>query len=107
MTNFKIKESSWIARLAAVKLSAHSVAIVIGHTIHLHNTGKEEFLKNKRWVKHELCHVQQFEKHGFFPFIFKYIVESIKKGYRKNKYEVEARNAEDVELFRHEGLKGH
>lgn len=97
MTNFKIKEKSWIAKLAAMKLSAHCVAIVIGHTIHLHNTTKEDFLKNEQWLKHELCHIRQFEEHGFFPFIVRYLWESMKSGYWMNKFEVEARQAEDRE----------
>jgi hypothetical protein len=92
--NLHIKEKSWIAWIAAKKLQASSVAIVVGKTIHLHNTTKNEFLQNKSWVKHELCHIRQFEEHGFFTFIFKYIVESVKHGYYNNKYEREARDAE-------------
>ena len=90
----RIKENSWIARIAAWKLSCHRMAIVIGNTIHLHNTTKEEFLKDERWVKHELCHIDQFRRYGFFRFICMYLLESMRNGYYKNKYEVEARNAE-------------
>lgn len=93
--NFTIKEHSWIARVAAKKLQADSVAIVIGKTIHLHNTCKEQFLKNERWLKHELCHVRQFQQHGYILFILKYLWESICKGYYNNKYELEAREAEE------------
>lgn len=89
-----IREGSWIARLAAKKLSVEKVAIVIGHTIHLHKTSKEEFESDTRWVKHELCHVEQFERYGFINFICRYLWESLKKGYYNNKYEVEARAAE-------------
>ena len=92
--NFRVKENSWIARIAARKLSAKQVAIVIGKTIHLHNTSKEEFLKNEPWVKHELCHIRQFKEFGFFRFIAMYLWESMKKGYHNNKFEVEARQAE-------------
>ncbi|MGG9964719.1 DUF4157 domain-containing protein [Ferruginibacter sp. SUN106] len=93
--NFKIKENSWLAYIAAKKLGADSVAFVLGKTIHLHNTTKEDFLNNPTWVKHELCHVQQFKQHGFFMFVIKYLYESIKVGYYNNKYEVEARQAEN------------
>ena len=96
MTNFRIKENSWIAKIAAKKLKAKSVAIVIGSTIHLCNTSKEDFLSDDAWVKHEVCHVEQFRKYGFFTFIFLYLVESYNKGYYNNKFEVEARNAERV-----------
>ncbi|MEJ7627642.1 MAG: DUF4157 domain-containing protein [Ferruginibacter sp.] len=94
MKDLSIKENSWIARIAAYKLNVRSVAIVIGHTIHLYNTSSEEFLKNTCWVKHEMCHIRQFREHGFVPFVIKYLLESLKKGYYNNKFEVEARNAE-------------
>lgn len=94
MIDYFIKENSWIAKLAALKLNSKRVAIVMGNTIHLHNTSKQEFLKDERWVKHELCHVRQFQQNGFLPFIAQYVWESIKHGYYNNKYEVEAREAE-------------
>lgn len=95
-SDIKIKENSWLAKLAAKKLKADSAAIVIGKTIHLHNTSRQSFLQNKRWVKHEMCHIQQFQQYGFFNFIAKYLWESFKKGYRNNKFEVEARKAENL-----------
>jgi hypothetical protein len=91
---YKVRESSWIARFAAWKLGVKQVAIVIGDTIHLHNTGKEEFLRNRRWLKHELKHIEQFRKHGFVPFVCKYLWESFRVGYYNNKFEKEARDAE-------------
>lgn len=93
--NITIKENSWLAKAAAKKLHATSVAMVLGNTIHLHNTSKKDFLQNTAWVKHELCHVQQFRQHGFFMFVIKYLYECIKAGYYNNKYEVEAREAEN------------
>jgi len=93
MIDYFIKENSWIAKLAAFKLRSKQVAIVIGKTIHLHNTTKQEFLKDEKWVKHELCHVKQFQQNGYLRFIAKYLWESIKHGYFNNKYEVEAREA--------------
>jgi hypothetical protein len=94
--DLSIKENSWIARLAAKKLHAGNVAIVIGRSIHLYNVTKQEFLKNDKWLKHELCHIKQFQQHGFINFIAKYLWESINKGYFNNKYEVEARRAENL-----------
>jgi hypothetical protein len=92
---FLIKENSWLAKIAAKKLRASNVAMVLGKTIHLHNTTKQNFLNDKRWLKHELCHVQQFKQHGYFMFVIKYLYESIRVGYYNNKFEVEAREAED------------
>ena len=96
MIDYSIKENSWIAKLAAAKLKSKRVAIVIGKTIHLHNTSKQNFLKDERWVKHELCHVKQFHQNGYLLFILKYLWESIKHGYFNNRYEVEARKAEEL-----------
>jgi hypothetical protein len=94
--SFHIKENSWLAKIAAKKLGSNSVAMVLGKTIHLHNSTKAEFLQNTRWVKHELCHVRQFKQHGYIGFIAKYLWESLKKGYYNNKFEVEARAAEGL-----------
>lgn len=90
-----IKENSWIAKIAARKLQSDNVAIVIGRTIHLHHVSKEDFLKDEKWVRHEICHIHQFKKHGFVAFIFKYLLESLRRGYDQNKYEIEARLAEN------------
>jgi hypothetical protein len=94
--DFHIKENSWLAKIAAIKLRSSSAAMVLGKNIHLHNTSTNEFLQNKKWAKHELCHVQQFKQHGYLLFLIKYVWESIKKGYYNNKFEVEARAAEDL-----------
>lgn len=93
-TPFHIKENSWVARLAAKKLGAPRVAMVIGNTIHLHNASRDFFLSHERWVRHELAHVAQFRKYGFFRFIGLYLWESLRKGYYQNRFEVEAREAE-------------
>ena len=93
--NFTIKENSWLAKIAAKKLHTPAVAMVIGRTIHLYNTTTSEFLKDTRWVKHELCHIRQYKQHGTIGFIVKYLWESLKKGYYNNRFEVEARAAEN------------
>ena len=91
---FHIKENSWLAWLAAKKLKAGSVAMVLGKTIHLHNCTKEDFMRDKKWLSHELCHVRQFEQYGFVGFIVRYLAESVRRGYYNNRFEVEARAAE-------------
>ena len=91
----KIKERSLIAKLAARKLRSRCVALVLGNTIHLHNTTAKDFLSNKQWLLHELKHVEQYSRDGFWRFLWKYLIESVKKGYRNNRYEVEARAAEN------------
>jgi len=93
---FIIKENSWLGAIAAKKLKEESVAMVLGNTIHLHHISKENLLQNTKWVKHELCHIQQFRQHGYVVFIVKYLWESIRKGYYNNKFEVAARAAEEL-----------
>jgi Domain of unknown function (DUF4157) len=92
-----VKENSWIAKLAAKKLKVSNVAFTLGTTIHLHNASAAEFFNDAKWLRHELKHVEQFRRYGFFGFIWKYSVESLKKGYSRNKFEVEAREAELLE----------
>lgn len=90
----RIKENSWLAKIAAKKLKATRLAIVFGKTIHLYNTTREAFLKNERWVCHELIHVKQYVRYGWLKFLLMYLFESLKKGYRNNKFELEARSKE-------------
>ena len=94
--DFLIVENSWLAKIAAYKLGCNSVAIVLGKTIYLHNTTQKEFMQNATWLKHELCHVAQFKKYGYARFIILYLWESICKGYHNNKFEIEARAAENL-----------
>ncbi len=93
-TTFYIKENSWLAAIAARKLNANSVAMVIGKTIYLHGSTKNEFMAEERWLKHQLCHIKQYEENGIILFLLKYLWESFRNGYNNNKFEVEAREAE-------------
>jgi len=94
VTQVKIKENSWLARIAARKLRASSVAMVVGETIHLHNETRENFLKNTRWVRHEVAHVKQYARLGLVRFVVLYLLESFNKGYENNRFEVDARQKE-------------
>ena len=91
----KVKENSFVARIAAAKLNVDKVAIVIGRSIHLHHTSRHEFLNDHRWVCHELQHVQQYRQNGLLGFVVLYLVESVRKGYYENRFEAEARNNEN------------
>ena len=70
------------------------MALTLGRSIHLHNAGVDEFLADRRWVLHELKHVEQFKRHGFWLFLLLYLLECLRKGYHDNRFEVEAREAE-------------
>ena len=90
----KIKEKSLLAKLSARKLGTANVAITIGNTIFLYGATKEELLQNQSWLRHELKHVEQSLRFGLPTFLILYLLESIRKGYKENRFEIEARNAE-------------
>jgi hypothetical protein len=76
-------------------MKADRVAMVIGKTIHLHNTSRQQFLDKPRWVRHEVAHVYQWLEHGYLSFAFQYLLESFRNGYFNNRFEVEARMREN------------
>lgn len=94
MASFKIVENSLVARVARFVLKTNNVAMVLGKSIYLSGVRKENFLQNKAWVAHELCHIKQFRQYGFFRFLGLYLIESLRVGYYENKFEREARAAE-------------
>jgi hypothetical protein len=85
----RIKENSWVAKIAAAKMKADKVAIVFGSTIHLHNTSRNEFLSDTDWVCHELKHVEQYQQNGFTGFLAKYLFD-----WMNHKFEIAARENE-------------
>ncbi len=99
MKSFTIKESSLIAKLAAKKLRSKNVAIVFGSRIHLYGVSQHEFLSNERWLRHELKHIEQYERLGFIRFIATYLWQTLKVGYYKCGLECEARAAENDETI--------
>ena len=87
-----IRERSWLARLARWKLGGKGrVAMVIGRTVYLSGVTGAEFLADAEWVAHEQVHLRQFRQFGFWPFLGRYLWESVRVGYYANRYEVEAR----------------
>ncbi|MCC9138752.1 hypothetical protein ACFSKU_03510 [Pontibacter silvestris] len=91
--HFEIVERSLLARIARIVLKSTNVAMVLGKTVHLSGVDKDTFLNDEGWVAHELCHIRQFQEHGYFRFLWLYLQESMRVGYYNNKYEVEARVA--------------
>jgi hypothetical protein len=94
MKEVRIKENSLLARIAAYKLRTKQCAIVINRTIYLHNTSRENFMANRKWLLHELKHVEQYQRYGAIRFILLYLYETVRRGYHNNRFEVEAREAE-------------
>ncbi|WP_008586641.1 DUF4157 domain-containing protein [Niabella soli] len=99
MNYFRIKENSFPARLAAGKLKSKAVAMVIDHTIHLYGATRAEFLEDERWLRHELKHIEQYERYGLWGFLFRYILQTMRYGYYDCPIEREARAAEKDPLI--------
>ena len=91
----RIRENSWLARIAAGRMGYGHIAMVVGHTIHLHNTTRAQFLARPSWVLHELKHVEQYERHGLMGFLWRYFRDWRRNGYYDNVFEKEARAAEN------------
>lgn len=83
--------NSPLARIARLVLASPRVAMVIGQTVHLSGTSRAQFLADPEWVAHEQVHLRQYRENGLLPFLWKYLLESARVGYYRNKYEVEAR----------------
>jgi hypothetical protein len=99
----RIKEDALVARIAAFNLGASSkgAAIVFGKTIYLYKVTRVELLENTPYLRHELMHVLQYQREGFFGFLFKYLWYSLRFGYRQNPFEIEARESQtDKEILK-------
>ena len=92
MQNLCILVNSPLARVARLVLKAPRVAMVVGKTVHLSGATREEFLADAEWVAHEAVHLRQYREHGLLPFLWRYLVESVRVGYYHNKFEAEARD---------------
>ena len=91
MQKLRTWTNSPLAFIARRVLKAQRVAMVVGQTVHLSGTTRDEFLADAEWVAHEAVHLRQYREHGLLPFLWKYLIESARVGYYANKYEVEAR----------------
>ena len=68
---------SWIPGMKRIRAMAIGNIVLVGNII------------DDRDIAHEFIHVEQYQRYPFiYPFL--YIVEFIRTGYRKNKYEEEA-----------------
>jgi len=93
---FRVVEQSLLARIARLFFGSSKIAMVIGNTIHLSGVNREVFISNRKWLLHEIMHIEQYRQYGVIKFIFLYTLESIKKGYFQNRFEIEAREAEET-----------
>lgn len=91
-----IRERSFLARMAAWRLGRSPMAMVWGRRILLHGISREDFLKDERWLRHEMEHVRQYAQYGFVRFLVLYLWESMRNGYHHNRFERAARDAEQL-----------
>ncbi len=99
----RIRENALVARIAAFNLGAskQGAAIVFGRTIYLHKVSRDQLLKNIPYLRHEIAHVLQYEREGYFSFLAKYLWYSLRFGYQNNPFEREAQQAQtDKEILK-------
>ncbi len=93
----RVRRSGWLTRLAGALLGRgrRVGAVTLGRTIVL----APEARLSARLLRHELAHVRQWRLTPFFP--LRYVLEHVRRGYRDNPYEVEARAAESAAAQEH------
>jgi hypothetical protein len=94
VTKIFIRENNWVARIAAYQLKSSSCAIVLGRVIFLYNVSRHDLLSDDAYLRHEVAHVHQWQKHGYLMFAVKYLWYSFRYGYYNNPFEAEARAME-------------
>ena len=89
----RVVENSGLAKVVAKIKGEQLYAITFGKTIFI-NCKKEEFFNNQWWVKHELAHVRQYQKHGILRFLAMYAYYAVFHPKSINPFEIEAEVAE-------------
>lgn len=89
-----IQENSCLASIAARNLRSSTCALVIRNTVYLHGMTRQEFIQNLPLLRHEVEHIRQWQREGFFSFLAKYLWHSFRVGYYNNPFEIEARDSE-------------
>lgn len=79
--------NSWIPQLLRVGGITLYPFILFSRTTY----SMKRNLRNPEYLfKHEYIHIEQVRRMGWFKFYISYIIENMKTGYEKNKYEIEA-----------------
>lgn len=72
------------------RMKGPAAAVTLGRTIVV----RPGVRLSARLLVHELTHVRQWEEDRLFP--VRYTLETLRRGYRNNRYELEAREAESA-----------
>ena len=89
----RVVENSALAKIVAKIKGEELYAITFGKTIFV-SCKKEDFFANQWWVKHELAHVAQYERHGTLRFLALYTYYAVFRRKKVNPFEIEAEVAE-------------
>lgn len=86
-----LRRSRWIPRLAGAlaRLGGPAAAVTLGRSVVLH----PETRVTSALLEHELVHVRQWAGDPLFP--LRYAMETLRHGYRNNRYEREAYDSSD------------
>jgi len=79
----------YASRLAAMFLPSRFVAITLGRHVFTPLTTLPPHI-----LRHEAVHVRQWERHGYIPFLFRYLWFHFRCGYEHNPFEIDARRGE-------------
>ena len=84
---FRIVENSRLAKFVGrIKGESDKYAITIGKTIYI-TCSEKEFFARPWWLKHELTHILQYDKHGLMGFLQLYLFYSLRYGYSEIPFE--------------------
>jgi hypothetical protein len=83
--------------LCEVKMPEQYLAFTVGEYVFVNETLFMHPEALTRWVRHEVVHVEQSQRYGWggMGFVVRYFAEQFFVGYAKNRYEIEARRAEN------------
>ncbi len=76
-----------IAKIVSVFFQEEA-AITVGNIIFV-SCSRKEFIEDKRWVKHEITHVNQYKRYGLIGFWKRYFAMLIIYGYNNHPMENE------------------
>lgn len=94
----RIRRGGILPRIGGWCLGCSTVAgITVGRTVWLGRNVRP----SAELLLHEVCHVRQFESVPAFP--LRYIVESLRRGYHHNRFEVDARRFARERTLDHPG----
>ena len=89
-----LRAGRWLPVLGGL-LSGHrrtAAAVTVGQTIVVHPDAR----LTERLLRHEVAHVQQWRRDPLL-FPLRYALQHLRRGYRDNPFEVEARAAERID----------